>query len=247
MNTCNFCNKCFSSLSNLIRHKKTCKIKKDYDNETQKNKELLEEKDREKKREKEREKDRIIEQKDEEIAFLKTLLEVCVKKPIIQNTQNNIQNISTNHLIVQLEPINFGEIKDNLHNFDNYKQRCGLEGFAEFLCQDIFNGKILLTDHSRDIFRYNTIQKKDVRDPKGTFLLNESIRQVPNELLTKFETTKEILEENDMSEEKINKTTIAIKLIRKNQEHISVQDPDFANVIRTNAIDNMNQKLFLQE
>ena len=272
MNTCNFCNKNFSSSSNLTRHKKICKVKKDYELEKQKQelekekeknriieleKDKILEKDRIIKLEKDKilEKDRMLQEKDEEIAFLRTLLEACVKKPNIQTTQtiqtqniqNNIQNISGNQLILQLDPIDFSEIKDNLHNFDLNKQKNGMTGFAEFLCKDVFNKKIILTDSSRDIFRYNTTEKKDVRDPKGIFLLNESIRQDTEQLLSTLVKTREFLEECDESQDKIDKTTRAIKLIRKSKENISVHDTDFSNVVKAHALDNMNQNLFLQE
>ncbi len=252
MNICTFCNKDFSRLSSLTRHKKTCKVKKDYEFEKQKQELIQEnkrEKDRiiqlEKEKDIEKEKDRIIQQKDDEIAFLKTLLEVCVNKPNIQT--QNIQNISGNQLILQLDPIDFSEIKDNFHNFDLNKQKNGMTGFAEFLCKDVFNKKIILTDSSRDIFRYNTTEKKDVRDPKGIFLLNESIRQDPEQLLSTLVKTREFLEECDESQDKIDKTTRAIKLIRKSKENISVHDTDFSNVVKAHALDNMNQNLFLQE
>ncbi len=229
---CDFCKKEFSTPSNAIKHKKICKIKINHDKQEEierKNKELLEE----------------LEKKDEEIAWYKTLLEVCVKKPTIQNNNNTINN-NIQNLIVHLDPIDFSQIKDNLHQFNFNKQQRGLEGFAEFLCQDIFNGKIVLTDHSRDIFRYNTTQKKDVRDPKGTHLLSESIRQTPDELLKRFKTTREILEENEMNEENIKKTNTAIKSVIKIKDNIAVSETDFSNVIKVNAIDNMNQKVFSQ-
>lgn len=243
---CEFCSKVFSTKSNLSRHKKICIEKKiqeqldyeekKYENKVEEQKKIIEEKNRE------------IEQKDEQIAFLKTLLETCVQKPNIRNNNNSItinNNITTKDVVESLEPIEFDEIKESLKDFGFKYIRKGVKGLAEYLCKTSCNGKFVVTDNSRDILAYNTKQKKYVRDPKGQYLLNKTLRDNSDILLEKVKKDREWMyntqEENEY-ENDIQHVEILQTLIKKSNNEVSVDHADFSTEMKKHGIENLNKK-----
>ena len=139
-NICEFCKRIFSSKSNCTKHKITCKIKK--------NKELT---------------DAvvlkyIIKQKDEEIKFLKSMLESYSNKTInvSYNNYNNINNnLSIKQIVSKLDPINFKDVKHHMGNFTSSYQDQGTEGFAKFLNSKSLEKKI----SQRSFFKFISLSK----------------------------------------------------------------------------------------
>jgi len=90
------------------------------------------------------EKDKQLQDKDEQIAFLKTLLEskytnLSKESKTINNNNNNItiNNITTKDMAEFLEPIHFEEIKSAIQDL-NYKHiRKGMKGIATSVEQRI--------------------------------------------------------------------------------------------------------------
>ena len=241
---CQFCNKTLSSSSNLIRHKKTCVTKK-YQEEL-----LLLRKEFETKLE---EKDKQLQDKDEQIAFLKTLLEskytnLSKESKTINNNNNNItiNNITTKDMAEFLEPIHFEEIKSAIQDL-NYKHiRKGMKGIAEFLCENALSGKIITTDSSRDIIAYNTTQKKLIRDPKASFLLNKTLQDNSEILLDKI--TKENLwiqdnQSDDEYEGEIRNIEILNSIVKNVQKNKNIENLEFCNIVKKNGINNLNKIL----
>lgn len=254
--TCNYCKKDFSYKQNCVRHEKTCRFKS-VKQELMSNNDINSlSKQLEETKIKLEEKKKEVEQKDEQIAFLKTLLESCIQKPTIQKTNQNTQNITINNnittkdIVEVLEPIEFEEIKESLKEFGFKYIRKGIKGLAEYLCKTSCNGKIVVTDNSRDILAYNTKQKKYIRDPKGQYLLNKTLRDNSEILLEKVKKDRkwmyETQEENEYENE-IKQIEILQSLIKKSNSDSTVEHTDFSAEMKKHGIENLNKKFILQE
>lgn len=244
-NICNHCQKQFSNKQNCVRHEKTCRfkaVKEQLEKKCKDSSVLLKQLE---------EKDKLLQEKDEQIAFLKTILESNVGKQKQGKTINNNNNITINNITTKditefLEPIQFEEIKTAIQDL-NYKHiRKGMKGIAEFLCENALSGKIITTDSSRDIIAYNTTQKKLIRDPKASFLLNKTIQDNSEILLDKI--TKENLwiqdnQSDDEYEGEIRNIEILNSIVKNVQKNKNVENLEFCNIVKKNGINNLNKIL----
>jgi hypothetical protein len=241
---CTFCKKEFSSNQRLKTHIHCCKVKfKKLEEEQKLCSKQLEERERIIE-----EKNKEIEQKDEQIAFLKTLLETCVQKPNIRNnnsiTINN--NITTREIVESLEPIEFDDIKESMKDFNFKYIRKGVKGLAEYLCKTSCNGKIIVTDNSRDILAYNTKQKKFIRDPRGQFLLNKTLRDNSDVLIEKIKKDREWMYETQEEDEFENDIELLEKLhflVKKSNSETNVDHLEFSAEMKKHGIETLNKKI----
>jgi hypothetical protein len=249
---CEYCEKEFSRSDSCLRHKKTC-MKKKHQGEL-----LLQKQELEKKCEDSstllkqlEEKDKQLQEKDEQIAFLKTIIGSNVGKQkqgktINNNINNNIiiNNITTKDIAEFLEPIKFEEIKSALQDL-NYKHiRKGMKGIAEYLCENALNGKIITTDSSRDILAYNTNQKKLIRDPKGSFLLNKTLRDNSDILLDKITKENQWMQDNQSDDEfegEIRNVEMLNSIVKNAQKNKTVENNEFCHIVKKSGIHTLNK------
>lgn len=199
---CNFCNKTYSTKFNLNKHQKICKGKiktfEQLENENnKKDKELME--------------------KDEQIAFLKSLLisytsnankdnRECnntINKDNRESTNTtNIKNFnqiiinnnfSINDIVSYLEPIDYKEISNAIDYYTVKYMDEGYEGFAKFLCNHPCKEKFITTDNNRSVVSYKTVENMLIKDPQAQMLLTKSLRENANEILSKLNARKEYL------------------------------------------------------
>lgn len=190
-NKCIYCNKSYSTKTNLNKHHKVCKLNPEYKSienlkyEVYHLKKLL------------IEKDKLLEKKDEEIRFQKNIIDTYVKNENktskqINNTQNNNVIINTNQslkeIITNLDPINFEDMKEQFeNNLSNKYIDKGIEGLARFICDIPCNNKFVTTDYARKVIAYKTPQEQIVTDPKANILLNTAIKKNADIIIEKAE------------------------------------------------------------
>jgi hypothetical protein len=247
---CTYCNKQLSTKQNCNRHMKTCKSKQNYfEEENKKLKQLLKEKDEE------------IYKKDEKIMFLKSLLETKNSPATIINnykptTSNNTinNNINLNGKLVDLDPIDFNEMKEMFNNFfsEKYVDK-GIEGLAHFLCDIPCKDKIVTTDFSRKLVKYKKPDNQVVDDPKAHILLSTAIKQNADTIIDKAEGRYQYFQsqikearqddiEPDKSDiEKRNKTKKLKKIATKAKGDISVKLEEATNIIVMKGMENKNK------
>jgi hypothetical protein len=249
---CEHCQKQFSLKQNCVRHEKTCRfksVKQELEKKCQDSSVLL--KQLEEKDEQLSQKDKQLQEKDEQIAFLKTILGSNVGKQkqgktINNNINNNIiiNNITTKDVAEFLEPIKFEEIKSALQDL-NYKHiRKGMKGIAEYLCENALNGKIITTDSSRDILAYNTNQKKMIRDPKGSFLLNKTLRDNSEILLDKITKENQWMQDNQSDDEfegEIRNVEVLNSIVKNAQKNKTIENNEFCNIMKKRGIHTLNK------
>lgn len=178
---CSYCNKKLSTKSSCIRHMKICKLKRfEFEEENK----LLRQ---------------ILNEKDEQIKLLKSLLEnkSSSNTTIINNNyktnSNSTNSINTinnimNSKISNLEPINFEEMKQMFEEKFSAKYiDKGIEGLANFLCDVPCNNKIITTDFSRKLVKYKNAENQVVDDPKANILLKTAIKQNADTIIDKAE------------------------------------------------------------
>jgi hypothetical protein len=235
---CEYCKKIFSTKSNCTKHKNICKIKKQTDiKDNQHLKDII------------TQKDDIIRQKDEQINFLKTMLDKYTNKPNIinyNNSNNTINNnLSIKQLVSKLDPINFKDIKDYMNNYSVNYQDEGTKGFAKFLCEYPFKDKFITTDFARNTIAYKTNDNNFIRDPESTYLINQSIKQNKNDVMEKAYNRLEIMnshikrsEDEDETEEYCSKKINIKKFIdaTENIDSNTVIDKDVSNVFRNSGV-----------
>ena len=247
---CTYCNKHLSTKQNCNRHMKICKSKENYfEEENKKLKELLKEKDEE------------IYKKDEKIMFLKSLLETKNSPATIINnnykpttSNNTINNINLNGKLVDLDPIDFNEMKEMFNNFfsEKYVDK-GLEGLAHFLCDIPCKDKIVTTDFSRKLVKFKKLDNQFVDDPKANILLSTAIKQNADTIIDKAEgryqyfqsQIKEAREDDiepDKSDiEKRNQTKKLKKIATKAKDDIPVKLEEATNIIVMKGMENKNK------
>ena len=229
-NICEFCKRIFSSKSNCTKHKHICKIKI--------NKELTDAvvlKD-------------IIKQKDEEIKFLKSMLESYSNKTInvSYNNCNNINNnLTIKQIVSKLDPINFKDVKHHMGNFTSSYQDQGTEGFAKFLCDHPFKDKFITTDFSRSIIAYKTNDHEFVRDPESSYLINRTIKENKSDIIESsnirlnFVNNKIMKSEEEEDIEKYCSKKMNIKKLIDTTENIDstkINDKDMSSVFRSSGV-----------
>ena len=193
---CNFCNKTYSTKFNLNKHQKICKSKiKTFEQLEREHKikcDVIDKKDKE------------LLEKDEQIAFLKSVI------ISYSSNNNNKENSSTtniknfnqiiinnnftiNDLISYLEPIDYKEISNAIDSYTIKYMDEGYEGFAKFLCNHPCKEKFVTTDNNRNVVSYKTVENILIKDPQAQMLLTKSLKENANEILLKLNARKEYL------------------------------------------------------
>jgi hypothetical protein len=246
---CTFCNKVLTSKRNHDNHLLICKFKKDF--------ELAVCQDELKKL-----KDTLLE-KEEQIKILKNIIDSKnqpVSTTIINNnykpttSNNTINNINLNGKLVDLDPIDFNEMKEMFNNFfsEKYVDK-GIEGLAHFLCDIPCKDKIVTTDFSRKLIKYKKPDNQVVDDPKANILLSTAIKQNADTIIDKAEDRyqyfqsqiKEAREDDiepDKSDiEKRNQTKKLKKIATKAKGDTPVNLEQATNIIIMKGMENKNK------
>jgi hypothetical protein len=249
LNVCEFCNKSFSTKGNCKAHKETCKIKKNKDlEEAVSLKDIIKEKDQE------------LRQKEEQINFLKLMLDKYADKPTVINYNNsnnnntvNNNNLTIKQMVSKLDPIDFQDVKEHMENYSNNYKDQGTKGFAKFLCDYPFKDKFFTSDFSRNTIVYKTKDQNFIRDPDSSYLINRSINDNKSDILQKaidrlnFINTKlKKSEDEDEFDEYVIKKSKLKKLISIIEDISSsriIEDKDVSNVFRNNGINTYQQIL----
>lgn len=245
---CEFCKKSFSKKGNCIRHQNICNSKQTK-NENQSLKDIIKEKDQE------------LKQKDEQINFLKLMLDKYADKPTVinynnsnnNNTVNSNNNLTIKQMVSKLDPIDFQDIKEHMDNYSNNYKDQGTKGFAKFLCDYPFKDKFFTSDFSRNTIVYKTKEQNFIRDPDSSYLINRSINENRSDILQKaidrlnFINTKlKKSEDEDEFDEYVIKKSKLKKLICIIEDISSsqiIEDKDVSNVFRNNGINTYQQIL----
>jgi len=245
-NVCEFCNKSFSTKGNCKAHKTTCKIKKNKELEDAVSlKDIIKQKEQE------------LKQKEEQINFLKSMLDKYTDKPTVinynnsnNNTVNNNNNLTIKQMVSKLDPINFQDVKEHMENYSNNYKDKGTKGFAQFLCDYPFKDKFFTSDFSRNTIVYKTKEQNFIRDPDSSYLINRSIKENSSEIIQRaidrlnFINTK-LKKSNDEDEfdEYIIKKSELKKLITIAEDISSCQiaDKEVSNVFRNSGIKTYQQ------
>ena len=257
-NKCIYCNKSYSTKTNLSKHNKICKLNPDYKStETLKyelyhlNNLLID-------------KDKLLEQKDEEIRIQKNIIDRYVKNDdkisnqinTTNNTLNNNITINTTQslkdIISSLEPINFEEMKKQFENkLSNKYIDKGIEGIAHFISEIPCQNKFITTDYSRKIVTYKT-DNQIVVDPKANILLNTAIKQNADTIIDRAEDRYQYwnqqikdARDDDVEPDKTdiknrNRTKNLKTIASKAKNDVPIDIEDAANVIILKGMENKN-------
>ena len=240
---CEFCKKFFSTKSNCNKHKSICKIKKIKEIENKEKTDIINQKNEELKK-----KDYELKQKEEQITFLKSMLETYTNKPNIvnynsNNTVNN--NLTIKQMVTKLDPIDFKDIKEHMNNYSTSYQDKGSKGYAEFLCEHPFKDKFITTDFTRNTIAYKTKEIDFIRDPESSYLITRSIKENSDEIIEKASkrlTTintkiKKTNDEDDFDEYICKKTDIKQLIdVAENISNKQLVDKDVSNVFKNNGL-----------
>lgn len=264
---CKFCNKIYSTTSNLNKHYKICKSNPSFKSVETLNceiyhlKKLL------------LEKDKVIDNKEKEITYQKSIIDTYVKNidkkcsKQVNNTQTNSNNITIfnttqtlKELLSSIEPINFQEIKNSVkENFNNNYIDKGIEGFATFLCDHPCKNKIITTDFSRGIIAYKTSDQDIVRDPEAIILMNKTIKDNADVILEKTEQRHNFWKDqiNDCIDQDIqpektdienkNLTKRLIKTANDCKKDIQIKSLEAANIIKRKTTENIQSLVQIKE
>jgi len=243
-NICEFCKRIFSSKSNCTKHKHICKIKKNKElSDTIVLKDIIKQKDEELSKNYTE-----IKQKDEQIKFLKSMIESLSNKPtnISYNNCNNVNNnLTIKQMVSKLDPINFKDVRDHMDNFTSSYQDQGTQGFAKFLCDHPFKDKFITTDFSRSIIAYKTNDHEFVRDPESAYLITRTLKENKDDIIDssnvrlKFINNKIKNAEDDEDVEKFCSKKMNIKKLLDTTQNIDttkINDKDMANVFRSSGV-----------
>lgn len=224
---CEFCTKTFSQKGNCQRHKKTCKIKKEIDKN--KTNELFEENKRLKE---------IIVQKDEQIKFLKEILENKNGTNKVTNTNSNNNNITINNIFANIDPIDFKSDESKYafeQKFLNHHIDKGQEGLVRFMCENICKDKIVVSDIARKKLQYKNTEGKIVTDHKGELLLTNAIKE-NTDIFDKKVNNRHNCIKKQLNTQKLDDEPVDKELYEKNRkikELIEIKD----NIDNDNPID----------
>lgn len=250
---CYFCKKELTSKRNYDNHLLICKYKKDHDLTVrqEENNQLQEENKRLK---------QTLCDKEEQINFLKSLLEnknapstTIINNYKPTNSTNTINNNNVNLKLSNIDPVDFEEMKEMFE-----KQFCskyidkGLEGLANFLCDVPCKNKIVTTDFARKLVKYKNPDNQVVDDPKANILLKTAIKQNADTIIDKAEDRyqywqqqiKDAREEDiepDESDIKHRNHTKKLKTIAtKAKNNLSIKLEEATNIILMNGMENKN-------
>ena len=246
---CTYCKKELSTKQNCSRHMNICKSKQDYLNEE--NKKLQEENKLLK---------QILIEKEEQIKFLKNLLENKSNAPTIINNNNNYKpntinnNVNLNGKLADLVPVDFEEMKEMFNKYfcAKYVDE-GLEGLAHFICEVPCKDKIVTTDFARKLIKYKKPDNQLVDDPKASILLNTAIKQNADTIIDKAEDRyqyflsqiKEAREEDiepDKSDiQKRNQTKRLKNIATKAKGDIPIKIEQATNIVIMKGMENKNK------
>jgi len=242
---CNFCNKTYSTKFNLNKHQKICKgkIKTFEQLESENNK-----------------KDKELMEKDEQIAFLKSLLISYTNNAVKDNREStnttNIKNFnqiiinnnfSINDIVSYLEPIDYKEISNAIDCYTVKYMDEGYEGFAKFLCNHPCKEKFITTDNNRSVVSYKTVENMLIKDPQAQMLLNKSLKENADKILSRLSERKEqlssMLDKNigDLDDDEIEKEQKKIDDINQLRNSIKKITQDEI-VINKKAVSVMTKK-----
>jgi len=255
---CNFCNKTYSTKFNLNKHQKICKgkIKTFEQLESENNK-----------------KDKELMEKDEQIAFLKSLLISYANNSNKDNREcnnannsnkdnrestntTNIKNFnqiiinnnfSINDIVSYLEPIDYKEISNAIDCYTVKYMDEGYEGFAKFLCNHPCKEKFITTDNNRSVVSYKTVENMLIKDPQAQMLLNKSLKENADKILSRLSERKEqlssMLDKNigDLDDDEIEKEQKKIDDINQLRNSIKKITQDEI-VINKKAVNVMTKK-----
>jgi hypothetical protein len=251
--TCSYCNKEYNNHFNLKRHQQSCRLK--YKHE----KDILEKNHNENIREKdliieglknEIEQIKVQNELDnkilkEEIDTLKT--ENIILKQTVQDRQNYYDKLldkfdrpNTNvvtynkttvkQIVSKLEPICFNKIKESMPLFTNEYIDEGIKGFAQFLCDHSLNNKFITTDHSRGIIAYRTDFYDFIRDPECLTLINKTLKENHEEIISKsllrMEHYRQMMDSDDEEYSFCSETAMRVYELKKFAEASVNQKPD---------------------
>ena len=237
---CEFCNKKFSRKDNCSRHKTTCKIKINKElTDAIVLKDIIKQKDQE------------LKQKEDQINFLKSMLDKYTVKPTIinynnsnnNNTVNN--NLSIKQIVSKLDPINFKDVKHHMGNFTSSYQDQGTEGFAKFLCDHPFKDKFITTDYSRNTIAYKTKEQDFVRDPESTYLITRTLKENKEDIIDSSKDRLNFINnkikkstDEDDTEIYCSKKLNIKKLIdtTENVDSTKINDKDMSSVFRSSGV-----------
>lgn len=240
---CEFCQKTYKTKYSCFKHQKICKFKINNQNYN----EIIKQRDLQiDKLEQEFNKYKI--EKENEIKFLKELLEKQINKPTttIIKSQTNNENCTINNKLKQivsnLDPVDFEEIKESMEKFTKEYIDKGLEGFVYFLCDHPCKNKIVTTDNARNTIAYRTKKQEFIRDPEANHLINRSLRENADTIIEKSRERntywKEQFDEELQSEfqtkevEGIKNTDNLIKGAKNAKKNIRVRTKDVSELLK---------------
>jgi hypothetical protein len=173
---CKYCDRAFSRKANCVRHELTCKSK-GFKKEKDELIEIL------KKREEE------LKIKEEKLELYNSLiLKGSIKKSkdkVIEEKEDTKDKNNSRDIVAKLNPVDFENIKNNIHNYNEEYIDEGIEGFVKFIFFYECNDKIITTDSIRGTIAYKTNKKSFVRDPKCSHLVNKIVNDVGSNILDK--------------------------------------------------------------
>lgn len=170
---CIYCKKEFSRSDSCTRHVKTCQFKPVQEQlllETERYRKLLEEKEKE------------LQKKDEEITFLTTMLNERLCKPT--NQTNNV-SINITQVLSKMDSIDYEDVNKYIHLLTNKYIDQGTEGLIYFLCEHPYKEKFITTDYARSTLCYKTKNEEIFKDPEGTVLINNSLKNNADAIIEK--------------------------------------------------------------
>jgi hypothetical protein len=269
---CQFCNKQFSRSDACTRHTKTCKIKPIKEELINQSQVQLEEKSKalekiEKIEKVLEEKDREIQSKDEQITFLKGIIEYQLSKPnvnnyktIINSTQKNtnknsnninIKNVHIKQVLEKMETVDYNEVTNHLHLFTEKYIDQGPKGYANFLCQHPYKEKFITTDNARNILSYKIKNKEVIRDPDGELLINNSLKKNADVIIEKLKDRKNYWKEQidddvvDEHPEEIKSISNLIHITNGVKNEKIIKSSDMINIMKKNGFKTIQK--FIQE
>lgn len=247
---CLYCDKEFSRSDSCKRHIKTCKSKPQEQLllETEQYKKLLQEKDRE------------LQKKEEEITFLTNLLNERLNKSTVTNNQTNNQtnNISINitQVVSKMESINYEEVSQYIHLLTNKYIDQGPEGFAHFLCEHPYKEKFITTDYARGTLCYKNKNKEIFKDPEGTVLINNSLKNNADAIIEKATDRKKYWKEqidddidDELQEKEIktkDKIVDLIKITQQSKDNKVIDNQEIKDaiiILKKNGLQNIHKKI----
>jgi hypothetical protein len=145
-----------------------------------------------------------------------------------QTSSNN--NITLKQIVSKLEPISYDDIKKSMSLFSNEYIDDGIIGFARFLCDHSCNNKIITSDKSRNTIAYRTKFNDFIKDPECLYLINKTLQDNSDEIISKTEERreyyKELFDVDDEFETYVKRGSRIQELKRLTQSSLSEKPDD---------------------